>query len=491
VKLWEAVEKHGRKTALVDAASGSRISYDELATRTATLASLLEAEGVSAGDRVAVLANGSVRTFELLVACSRLGAILVPLNTRLAEPELANVFGIAEPSVLFADEAHASRARAIGAEPSALYGAPKRLPAAVNTLARCLDPTGATNSSANCLPAEPNTSPNCLPRPVVLLFTSGTTGRAKGALLTEGGIAANASSTARAWGVCADDVGLVDAPLFHTGGLNVLATPLLFAGGTVVVAPRFDADASAELLVRERCTLAFGVPQMLERLAATVVLARGAVRLFVTGGAPCPRALHDAYSMQNARIVQGFGMTECGPNCFRPIEGQVASSVGVPTFDLEARLDDDGELLLRGPHVFAGYFRDDAATRAALDDDGWLRTGDVLRRDDARGWRVVGRCKEMFISGGENVYPAEVEIAIAEHPSVREVAVVAATDPRWGESGVAFVIPNGAPPSDAELRAFVRARLAGYKVPRAFVVADELPRTASGKIDKRSLRASL
>ncbi len=478
--LHAAIDRHarerGREIALVDAASSAQISYEELATRTHTLASLLAAEGVGRGDRVAVLAQGSARTFELLVACSRIGAILVPLNTRLAEPELAKAVGIAEPIVVFADDAHAGRARAIGAEPSHLHGAPMRLRQTANSLA--------------------NTLPSCSPTigapdgALVLLFTSGTTGKPKGALLAERGIAANASSTARAWDICADDVGLVDAPLFHTGGLNVLATPLLFAGGTVVVAPRFEAAASAELLVRGRCTLAFGVPQMLERLAATDVLARGAVRLWVTGGAPCPRALHDAYSMQHARIVQGFGMTECGPNCFRPIPEQDASAIGVPTFDLEARLD-DGELLLRGPHVFAGYFRDEPATRAALGDDGWLRTGDVLRRDDTHGWRVVGRCKEMYISGGENVYPAEVEIAIAEHPSVREVAVVAAPDPKWGESGVAFVVPAEAPPSEAELRAFLRTRLAGYKLPRAFVVAGELPRTASGKIDKQTLRASL
>ena len=461
--------------ALAAANGGTRVTYAQLADRAARLAaSLATAHGVVRGDRVAVLAHNDVRTFELLVACSRLGAALAPLNIRLADDELEAVLARCAPKVLFVDEAHASRASACDVARSPL-------------VAPIPPPTDVSQPLAGTLDDA-----------LVILFTSGTTGKPKGAMLTQRSIAANAESTRQAWALGENDVALVDAPLFHTGGLNVLATPLFYAGGTVIVAPRFDAVASAETLVREGCTVAFGVPTMIERLLAAGVVDRSRVRLYVTGGAPCPRTLLDAFADKGALLVQGFGMTECGPNCFRPRAGAAPGSIGEPTFGLETRLVADdgrdvargeaGELLLRGPHVFAGYFRDETATRAALDADGWLHTGDLLRAT-ADGWFVAGRKKEMFISGGENVYPAEVETAFTLHASVAEAAVVSVADPKWGEAGVAYVLPRaGAPePSPDALRAFLRERIAAYKVPRTIHVERELPRTASGKIDKRAL----
>lgn len=478
--LAQAIDEHARTrpdaAALVRAGTGEALGYAELARRAARLAGTLASRhGVGRGDRVAVLALNDVATFELLVACSRLGAALAPLNVRLADQELARVLERCEPRVLFVDEAHGARA--------AEAGVPRR---SLDEVAR-IDPEAGEVGVAGALDDA-----------LVVLYTSGTTGQPKGALLTQRGIAANAESTRRAWALTARDVALVDAPLFHTGGLNVLATPLFYAGGAVVVAPRFDAARSSELLVRHRCTVVFGVPTMLERLLASGTVDAAAARLYVTGGAPCPRTLLDAFAAKGAPLVQGFGMTECGPNCFRPLEGAAPGSVGAPTYDLEARLVDDrgldvaegdaGELLLRGPHVFAGYFRDEAATKAALDDDGWLHTGDVLRATP-EGWFVAGRKKEMFISGGENVYPAEVETALMAHAGVAEAAVVSVPDPRWGEAGVAFVLARDAerPPAADELRAFLRERIAAYKVPRVVHVERELPRTASNKIDKRAL----
>jgi fatty-acyl-CoA synthase len=467
--------------ALVSDATRARLTYAELAERSARIAAnLSEKLGVRRGARVAILAHNSVRTFEMLVACSRLGAALAPLNVRLSDDELETVLARCEPSVLFVDESHTARVPghtglrlALDDDSLLAFGDVGRGP---------LEPTGALEDT------------------LVILFTSGTTGKPKGAMLTNRSIAANAESTRLAWGLDARDVALIDAPLFHTGGLNVLATPLLYTGGTVIVAPRFDAVVSGGIMVREGCSLAFGVPTMIERLLDAGVVDRSRVRLYVTGGAPCPRTLLDAFAARGVALVQGFGMTECGPNCFRPETGAALGSVGVPTSGLEARLvlDDGrdaeagepGELLLRGPHVFKGYFRDEAATRAALDDDGWLRTGDVLR-GTTEGWFVAGRKKEMFISGGENVYPAEVEIACTLHTSIAEAAVVSVPDPKWGEAGVAYVLARGgepAPSADA-LRTFLRARVAAYKVPRTIYVESELPRTASGKIDKRALTA--
>ncbi len=476
--LAQAIDDHAARTptalALVDTASGARWTYAELALRARAVAADLRP-----GQRVAVLALNSAHTFVLLAACSRAGAILVPLNHRLAEAELEAVLDRCRPDTLWVDGAHAGRLTAHARR--ALEGL-EQLPDDLTSVA----------------------DPRPLDEPRIMLFTSGTTGRPKGALLTERNVAANAASTAHAWGLGPRDVALIDAPLFHTGGLNVLATPLLHAGGAAIVAPRFDAEASGELLVREGCTVAFGVPTMLERFLAGGVVDRARVRLWVTGGAPCPRTLLDAFAARGARLVQGFGMTECGPNCFAPHEGEgggpVPGSIGVPTRDLEARLvgedgrdvalGEAGELWLRGPHRFAGYFDDETATRAAIDGEGWLHTGDVLRATP-EGWWVAGRKKEMFISGGENVYPAEVEAALMMHLGVAEAAVIGVPDPKWGEAGVAFVLARDAlaSPGPDELRAFVRTRLAGYKVPRQLRVVAELPRTASNKIDRRALAA--
>jgi len=493
-RLHVAIDEHARTRpnalALVCTGSEVRRTYRELAERTTRMARVLaEAHGVARGDRVAVLAHNDSRTFELLVACSRLGAVLGPLNIRLSDAELAVVMARCDARVLFVDEAHAGRALRAGERRLPLTDASLLEGGARDTAAAAREPAGALAASSSSSSAT---------TPLVILFTSGTTGLPKGALLTEESIAANAESTRRAWELTDRDVALVDAPLFHTGGLNVLATPLFYAGGTVIVAPRFDADRSAEILVREGCTVAFGVPTMIERLLASGVVDRSRLRLYVTGGAPCPRALLDGYAAKGARLVQGFGMTECGPNCFRPADGAPLGSIGLPTFGLEMRLVDDagadvppgepGELLLRGPQVFAGYFRDEAATRAAVDADGFLHTGDVLRAT-AEGWFVAGRKKEMFISGGENVYPAEVEAALMMHPLVGEAAVVSVPDPKWGEAGVAYVLAraDAEAPTPEALRLFLRERIAAYKVPKTMHVETELPRTASAKIDKRAL----
>ncbi len=483
VPLAAIVQAHAQSRpeaiALVSVAAVERRTYRELAARSSRIARLLrDRHGVKRGDRVAILALNDVRTFELLVAASMLGAAIVPLNLRLTERELEPVVKIADPKVLFVDETHAAV-----------------LASADVPRARLTDEDLLADVGYDAVDGT-------LDDALVILFTSGTTGRPKGAILPARAIAANAESTRRAWELTDADVALVDAPLFHTGGLNVLATPLLYVGGRVAVLPRFEANASAEALIAERCTVSFGVPTMIERLLAGGFVDKSVVRLWVTGGAPCPPSLQGAFDRKGLRLLQGFGMTECGPNCFRPLDGAERGSVGAPTFGLEARLIGEdgadvppghpGELLLRGEQLFSGYLNDPQATATALA-GGWLHTGDVLRATE-RGWFVAGRKKEMFISGGENVYPAEVEIATCEHPQVAEAAVVAIADPKWGEVGVAFVVLRALEGEGEELtaetlRAFLRGRLAGYKVPKTIVIAPELPRTPVGKIDKQSLAA--
>jgi fatty-acyl-CoA synthase len=480
VPLARIVHTHARErgdaVAFVSPTSGETRTYHELAARSARIAARLRTSyGVARGDRVAILALNDVRTFEVMIAASALGAAIVPLNLRLAARELGPVVRIADPKVLFVDETHAAVLADTAIPRARLADADLLGEASFDGVEGTLDDA------------------------LVILFTSGTTGRPKGAILPARAIAANAESTRRAWALTNEDAALVDAPLFHTGGLNVLATPLLYVGGRIVVLPRFEATASAETLIAEKCTVSFGVPTMIERLLAGGFVDKSAVRLWVTGGAPCPPSLLEAFDKKNLRLLQGFGMTECGPNCFRPFDGADRGSVGTPTFDLEARLvkedgtdapqGEPGELVLRGPQVFSGYLNDPQATATALA-GGWLHTGDVLRATE-KGWFVAGRKKEMFITGGENVYPAEVEIAICEHPSVAEAAIVAIPDPKWGEAGVAFVVLRAGEPalSADDVRSYLKGRIAGYKVPKTIVIEKELPRTPLGKIDKQGLAA--
>jgi len=269
---------------------------------------------------------------------------------------------------------------------------------------------------------------------------------------------------------------------------------------------RFDAGEVWRTIEAERCTVVLGVPTIWTMLAEapefeSVDLAH--VRWFISGGAPLPTSLIERYRSRGVILRQGYGLTEVGVNCFAMTDADAwerPGSIGKPLMFTEARLVDEdgaevpvgevGELLLRGPHVSAGYWRNPEATAAALDTEGWFHTGDLARRDEDGFFFIAGRRKEMFISGGVNIYPAEVESALLEHPAVSDAAVVGVPDPKWGEAGVAFVVPGeGAGPSPGELAGFLEERLARYKVPKRFVFVDELPRTAYGKVRRAALAA--
>ncbi|MEZ6188186.1 MAG: long-chain fatty acid--CoA ligase [Planctomycetota bacterium] len=459
------------RIALVDAASGRRLSYAELHDRTQRRALWLQERGVGPGDRVAWTAKNEPEFFELLFACARLGAILVPVNWRLAAPEVEWILGNCRPTVT------------VGAEELKLEldmrGPTPRIPAAA---------------------VEDAT-------PLMILYTSGTTGRPKGALLTHGSITANSLNTTIACDLRADDSTVTYTPLFHTGAVNVLSLPLLHRGGKVVLLPGFDAEAILEWGALERCTILFGVPTTFEMLRDTPGFAQAdlsAVRFALCGGAPCPLGLIEDYAAKGVVFRQGYGLTEVGPNCFSlPPEDAVrkAGTVGFPVMHCLARVvgadgedvaqGEVGELWLKGPHVCGGYWENPDATAAALK-DGWWATGDLFEVDTDGYFRVVGRKKEMFISGGENVYPAEVEQAILQHPAVKQCAVLGMPDATWGEVGCAFlVLDAGQSVTQDELRSYLRERIAGYKVPKAVRVLDELPQTASGKVSRPELQKLL
>ncbi|MEB3300198.1 MAG: long-chain fatty acid--CoA ligase [Candidatus Sericytochromatia bacterium] len=481
------------KTALVDVHGGRRWSYEALAYRVRKLAGALAVRcAVGPGDRVAVLAHNTPETLELLFACARLGAILVPVNFRLAAAEVAYVLGDAEPKVFF----YGPECRELAWQALALSPGARPLPFVADREEEAYPEFLASGQELPCHGVS-------LDDPLLILYTSGTTGRPKGAILTHGTVTWNAVNTQVGWDLRHEDVTLTHTPFFHTGGLNVLTTPLFHMGGTVVLQRSFDAAEALELVARERCTVIFAVPTMFQMMAEARGFAEAdltSVRFFITGGAPCPVSLIHLYDARGIVFKQGYGLTEAGPNCFTLDARDAvrkAGTVGFPNMHVEVRIVNEegqdvaegevGELLIRGPHVFPGYWRNEQATRTALR-EGWLHTGDLVSRDDEGYMRIVDRKKDMYISGGENVYPAEVERVLLHHPAVREVAVVGVSDETWGEVGRAYVAFEADSEVTAiELDAWLAGQLARYKMPRSYVFMGALPRTATGKVHKPAL----
>ncbi len=486
------------KPAVVELETGRAVSYRELDGRADRAARLLvETFGVGRGDRVAVLGANRLEQVELYFAVAKLGAVLVPVNWRLTAEEVAYVLGDSRPDLLVYGSDVAATVAALG---EGLWTA--------RTLA--LDPAEGEDGYEALLAAscgDPvSTEGIDEDTPAMLLYTSGTTGRPKGAVLTHGTITWNAVNTAAGWDLHHDDVTISHTPLFHTGGWNVLTLPLLHRGGTVVLTRAFDAAATLDAVGRYGVTVLFAVPTMFQMMLDSDRLPHAdlsTVRFFISGGAACPVPLIEAFQARGVVFKQGYGLTEVGPNCFVLHERDAvrkAGSVGFPTLHLDTRLvdgegrevgaDEVGELQLRGPTVCAGYWDDPTATAGAIDGEGWFATGDLFRRDGEGYHYVVGRLKEMFISGGENIYPAEVERVLYDIPAVIEAAVVPRPDARWGEVGHAFVALGAGQGTVAadEILAACTQHLARFKVPKALTVLPELPKGSSGKILKRELQ---
>ena len=487
------------KAALIEAESGEHIAFGQLNERADRLAVYLAGLGMGKGDRVGVLSLNSTAMVELLLACGKIGALFVPFNYRLSADELRGIMADASVRLFFCDGSNAHIVRELED-----VLPPESMRVALDEAAV---PAGGYVSYASMFEGGEKAAGQAGPRPAVTLedpwiicYTGGTTGTPKGAVLTHGSVFWNAVNTIVGWGLREDDVAPIFTPLFHTGGLNVLLTPLLLMGGTSILVSAFDPEKAFDIIDRYGATYVFMIPAMLRMMMRSPLWdqeAFGTVREFVTGGAPCPVDVYEAFAAKGKRFRMGYGLTEAGPNNFH-IDPAAAldylGSVGKPLPFVEARIkgEDDpgagpghtGELLLSGGHVFAGYWNRPEETAAVLA-DGWLRTGDLARRDDEGNVYVVGREKEMFISGGENVFPAEVEEVIMRHPAVEEAAVVGVPDDTWGESGLAAVaLKSGAGLTGDELKTFLRGKIAHYKVPKRFVFMDELPKTGAGKIDK-------
>jgi len=482
------------RTALVDvgAEPALRLSYRELNERADRLAHVLRGLGVAHGDRVALLAHDGVAHYDAFFACGKLGAALVPLNWRLHPREVEGQVRQTAPAVL-------------------LYGEGEPMEAAAAHLGQGVGLRRLAWAEAEALsagaPASPVTCEAVTEADTAcLLFTGGTTGDPKAAQVSHGQIAWNAFNT-HLGDFHGTDLYLNIFPLFHTGGLFAFSVPFLLLGGTVVQTRRFEAEEVLRLVPSEGITVFGGVPTVFQMLAAAEGWAAAdlsSLRCCVSGGAPMPVPLIRRFQREKGVVFrQGFGMTEFGPGVFTLPAADAerkAGSIGKPTFFVDARVVDPGtnrplppqtvgELVLRGPVATTGYFRDPEATAAAFDAEGYFHTGDLATVDEEGYFSIVGRLKEMFISGGENVYPAEVEAALYEHAAVAQCAVIGVEDARWGEAGVAFVVrAPGQGASEAELLGFLRDRLASYKVPKAVVFREALPVSGAGKILKNELR---
>jgi len=485
---WPArrARKTPHRTAVVH--GGTALTYGELHTRTTRLAHALRARGVRRGDRIAYLGPNHPSFLETLFAAGMLGAIFVPQNTRLAGPEIAYQLADSGAKVLVYGSSHAGLVAGLpGSTDVRVYL--EVGPEYEELLAASTD--------------EPIDEPVAADDTCLILYTSGTTGRPKGAMLSHANVTWNSVNFLIDKDLHADERALVSAPLFHIAGLTVLTLPVLMKGGTCVLVEAFDPGETLELVEQYRITYMFGVPAMFEQVARHPRWSEAdlsSLRMLSCGGAPVPTPLIETYQTRGLAFLQGYGMTEALGVLFLDGEHSVskAGSAGVPHFFSDVRVvgpglspvapGENGEVLVRGPSVMSGYWGLPEETAASFA-DGWFRTGDAARVDEDGYVYIVDRIKDMIISGGENIYPAEIEDRLLAHPDIVECAVIGVPDEKWGEVPRAVVVPREGATIDAdEILASLAGQLAKYKIPKSVVLADELPRTASGKLLKSRVR---
>ncbi|HSM70032.1 MAG TPA: long-chain fatty acid--CoA ligase [Anaerolineales bacterium] len=487
------------KLAFIDAGKSPewRLTFRDANRRANKLANWLRSQGIEKGDRVAILARDGYEHLDSLFACSKLGAIHVALNWRLSWHELLEIFQYTKPKILiFSDDFMENVVNLTDQYPLPLLhlegeGVKESLQFESTLQSGVEAPVTCETLEAEDIAA--------------LIFTGGTTGLPKAAEVSHRMIAWNTLNTV-IHDVTHNDVYLNVFPMFHTGGLFVYTLPQVIFGGTTIFIRQFEPAQVLSLLEREHVTIFAAVPTMYQMLTTASNwndVDLSSLRFCTSGGAPLPVPLVEKYTKEKSiRFKQGFGMTEFGPGIFAlaPEDAiRKAGSIGRPNFFVDAKIVDEqnqflgpneaGELVLKGPSYCSGYFNNPDATEEAVDERGYFHTGDVAQYDDEGYFYIVDRKKDMFISGGENVYPAEIEKVLCQHAAVHMCAVIGLPDAKWGEVGVAFVVlkPNQSA-TEAELLEFLTEHLAKYKIPKSVTIMDALPISAAGKILKRELR---
>jgi fatty-acyl-CoA synthase len=477
------------KIAIREFETDKILTYKDLHEKAMALAQWLKTTfQIQKGDRVAVLADFCLEYVALFSAAQKLGFALVPLNYRLTAHEILFLCQDAKPSlVIFEKKYH-------------------------HLLSEVADTEGGVRliSLENIFDISENSKKLNFENEAIkdddaifILYTSGTTGFPKGAIYTHKMLFWNSINTAMSLIINAESRTVVPMPPFHTGGWNVLLTPFLHHGGYVCLMKKFDAAAILDILQREKMTIFMGVPTMLKMMSALPEFEAAHfthLHYIIVGGEAMPIPLIETWHAKNVPIRQGYGMTEVGPNLTSLHQDDAIrkkGSIGRPNFYVQTRILDEngnennnGELLLRGDMVTLGYWQNPEATTKAIDKNGWFRTGDRVFSDEEGYLYIVDRIKNMFISGGENVYPAEIERVALQHDAISEVAVIGVADEKWGEVGKMFVVlrPDYAPTEGVEILDFLKGKLAKYKIPKYLVFLEALPKNDTGKINRQALK---
>lgn len=468
------------KIAVIDQGSKRELSYFDLNNEVNHWAALLVGSGVKAFDAIAFHAPANcLAHLTLMLACSKIQAMFVPLNFRLSNAELEDVVTRLDPKLYLG----------VGSK-------------VLNVDVNYLD-TSAVSFKGVINDSEFTKTSSTLDDTILMLYTSGSTGVPKGVMFHGEMLLSNQVETINGWGLKSSDVTLVETPFFHTGGYNVLCLPLLYLGATVILAPGFEAQNVFNCIEEYKVSVYFGVPTMFQMLLEKERFATcdfSSIRFFISGGAACSSSMIEAYQKKNLVFKQGFGLTEVGPNCFLLDEAFAvtkAGSIGKPMPHSKVKVvnregmtvsaNEPGELLLSGPHVCKGYYKN-AQAFAETFHDGYFYSGDLVRFDEDGFYYVVGRIKDMYISGGENVYPGEVEKQITTHPDITAAVVVAVPSLKWGEVGFAFLATEKSL-SVEELRGFLNPLLSRYKHPQFIQCLKTFPMLPNGKVDRKILKA--
>ncbi len=482
------------RVALVEGIGGPEVTFDDWNRRVNKTASFMRSLGAGKGDVVSVYASNCPEYLDLFWAAGKLGVILQNLNWRLTVHELGGIIADADPILLFYTDDWRHQVDELRSSLDTV-----RHVVAINEAGPGDHHISERDNLPDLIDDRPDLS---MDDAWGICYTGGTTGLPKGAILTHGNTVWNSVNTITSWGITADHVAALQLPFFHIGGPHIFMVPLVHVGGKTILCKNFDLDETFELIGRGGITHYVAVPTMYQMIQSdprweTADFSH--LELVISGGAPCPLPIMEKFWDRGIDFKMGYGLTEAPANNFWLPKERVrdkTTSVGFPLFHVDMKVVDEtgnrvpqgvtGELLIRGPHVTPGYWRRPEATAAAIR-DGWLHTGDLAVVDEEGFFTIKGRSKDMFISGGENVYPAEVESVMLAYPGVDEAALVGVPDDKWGEVGKACLVVSDSAFSTGEFTSFLAERLARYKLPRSVVLLAELPKTAIGKIDKKLL----